>query len=181
MLSLSPNQGVALISCQRFIDTWWFLWNLVVSLRVTPNAEYLSVLDDLSLQMHTETLTTLMPCTYPCWKLTALPGHYWILHGYKNPALALCTGRAWIPGGIWWPGVMQKVITSAHRVCEALDRSSFLVLACCHFHTSHLCEWAGGMSEDFRTGIGDETQLPAIRSAILSSLELCTGLWSLHL
>lgn len=102
-----------------------------------------------------------MPCTYPHWKLTAFPGHCWILHGYNSPSLALCAGRAWIPGDTWWPRVMQKVVSSAHQICEALDRPSFLMLAV--IFTPPVVDEQVECQKIFRTGIGDQTQLPAIR------------------
>lgn len=100
-----------------------------------------------------------MPHTYPHRKLTALPGHYWMLHGYESPSLALCTvepesqvtsdGPCYVEGCHFCPvNLWSSWETKLSR-------------ACCHFHTS-LCEQAGGMSEYFRRGIGGGTELPLI-------------------
>lgn len=101
-----------------------------------------------------------------------------MLHGNKSPSLALCTGRAWMAGDIWWPHVMWQLITSAHWICGALNRPNCLMLAVI-FTPSF-----GNTQVEPQKILGQDLVIKLnclyFRSAILLSLELCTGLWSFH-
>lgn len=74
---------------------------------------------------------------------------------------------------------MWQVITSAHWICEALNRPNCLMLAV--VFTPSFGNTQVGSQMILGQDLGIKLNCLYFWSAIWSSLELCTGLWSFHL